>query len=165
MFIYSLYTYTYGFKKFEKYITNIDTDDDTSDLKISDFKIKMLNDYSEQNIDEFILNYSINSIKLIEEKNKILYFDNEFFDSINNILFTKIKNAEKNSYIPRFFVEYMIDTKNYNLYKNLKENIDKSKKFNEKFGIYIPIIIYVDNNEYNLIIPRNDSSESPEFIV
>ena len=175
MLIYSLYTYTYGYKKFEKDIKNILNTDNTKELLlkneylstykkifiIDNYFSKEKKDINENDMNEFILNYLTD---LINSKYNYEYDDKDFVDCINNILFKKIKKNKTEEYIPRFYLLLLkedrankVNKVNFKFYK---------KKFRENFGKYIYITIYInDKNDYSLIIPKNNPSDINEKVA
>ena len=177
IFIYSLYTYTYGYKKFKKYINNIlktcNTKEDLLNLKevVSNHKKTLINNilfsankkmFDDNDIENFIFNYSLASINLI--KKDILYNDKEFVDSINNILFKKIK--KNNEYIPRFYLLFSKDIANKVNFNFYKQKDKAKKKFRENVGKYIYITIYKnDKNDYSLIIPKSNPLDINEKVA
>jgi flagellar motor protein MotB len=160
-YIYVLYTFTYGYNTFKKYIQPYINN---SDITLSDYKKKYINNVKDADdyIQKYLLSFLINE--------NIKYYDKEFIDSINKILFTKIKNSD-NDYIPRFWlnnIKYsntiLFNLKEYRFY--LQKNY-KKKKFRENKGIYIYIsfvISYIENNIY-LIIPKNNLLDENEKIL
>ena len=118
--------------------------------------------FDDNDIENFIFNYSLASINLI--KKDILYNDKEFVDSINNILFKKIK--KNNEYIPRFYLLFSKDIANKVNFNFYKQKDKAKKKFRENVGKYIYITIYKnDKNDYSLIIPKSNPLDINEKVA
>jgi len=168
--IYILYTYTYGYNTFKKYIINIinlnNKDDILSANYLSSYKKNIISNIYSNKIKNIDVLINLYLIKLLNTKND--YYDSEFLDTFNKILFKKIKVS--NNYIPRFWLNMLESNQPLYKYKfflqKKKDKKENKKKFRENYGIYIYISLIIhDNGNCSLIIPKSQPLNINEKVL